>query len=99
MKRLSLLFCVFLFSVSAIMAQRTVTGIINDDTGEPLIGANVLVKGTTAGTISDIDGSFSIDVPDGSNTLVISFTGYETQEVDITGLSNVDYRFGTGRTT
>ncbi len=96
MKRLSLLFLVLFLSVSAMMAQRTVTGIVNDDTGEALIGANVLVKGTTAGTITDIDGSFSISVPDGSNILTFSFTGFETQEIDVTGMSDVTVALAQG---
>jgi len=64
MKRLSLLLCVFFMSIGVMMAQRTVTGVVADGSGEPLIGANVLVKGTTLGTITDIDGSFSLEVPD-----------------------------------
>ena len=44
MKRLSLLFCALFLSVSMMLAQRTVTGVVNDDTGEPLIGANILGK-------------------------------------------------------
>ena len=96
MKRLLLLFSVLLLSASVMMAQRTVTGVVNDDTGESLIGANVLVKGTTSGTISDIDGSFSIEVPDGFNVLLISFTGYESQEVDVSGQSNVTISLAQG---
>ncbi|MEL6122703.1 MAG: carboxypeptidase-like regulatory domain-containing protein, partial [Bacteroidota bacterium] len=96
MKRLSLLFCAVVLSVSALMAQRTVTGTVMDQLGEPLIGANILAQGTTAGTITDIDGTFSLDVPEGVNALVVSFTGYETQEVDITGASNVDITLAEG---
>lgn len=90
MKRLSLLFCALIFSVSAMMAQRTVTGVVADTDGEPLIGANILAQGTASGTITDIDGSFELSVPDGSNVLIISFTGYETQEFDITGQTNIN---------
>jgi len=89
MKRLSLLFCALFLSVSMMMAQRTITGVVNDDTGEPLIGANILAKGTTTGTITDIDGSFSLDVATDATTLVVSFTGYETQEFDITNTNVV----------
>jgi len=84
-------------SIGVMMAQRTVTGVVADGSGEPLIGANVLVKGTTLGTITDIDGSFSLEVPDGASTLVMSFTGYETQEMDITGLSTVDVILAEGQ--
>ena len=96
MKRFTLLLFALLFSAGAMMAQRTVTGTVLDDTGESLIGANVLVKGTTIGTVTDIDGSFSIDVPDGSNTLVISSVGYTTEEFDVTGLTTLDVTLSTG---
>lgn len=60
---------------------QTATGLVKDKTGEPIIGANVLVKGTTNGTITDLDGKFSItNVPNGS-TLVASYIGYLTKEV------------------
>jgi len=83
--------------IATMVAQRTVTGVIVDAGGESLIGANVLAKGTTAGTITDIDGSFSLIVPDGSETLVVSYTGYETQEIDITGLSTVNITLNEGQ--
>ncbi|MFK7978569.1 MAG: SusC/RagA family TonB-linked outer membrane protein [Saprospiraceae bacterium] len=70
------------------MAQRTITGTVIDTEGESLIGASVLVKGTTTGTVTDIDGSYSLDVPDGEQTLVFSYTGYATQDV-VTSASNV----------
>lgn len=75
-------------SISMAFSQRTISGNITDDTGLALIGANVLVKGTTAGTTTDVDGNFSINVPEGSETLVISYTGYATQEMEI-GSSNL----------
>jgi TonB-linked SusC/RagA family outer membrane protein len=77
-----------LFAVSFAIAQRTVSGTITDDGGEPLIGASILVKGTSSGTVTDIDGSYSLEVPDGSTTLVVSYTGFETREVAV-GASNL----------
>ncbi|MEE9437487.1 MAG: SusC/RagA family TonB-linked outer membrane protein, partial [Saprospiraceae bacterium] len=71
------------------IAQRTITGMITDADGETLIGANVLAKGTSVGTITDIDGSFSLEVPDGTQTLVVSYTGYDSQEIDISASSHV----------
>ncbi len=97
MKKLSLLLFMLLCAVSMTFAQRTVTGSITDVNGETLIGANVLAKGTSSGTITDIDGNFSLEVPDGNNTLVISYTGYQTQEVDITGQSNVTIAMAEGQ--
>ena len=62
---------------------RTVTGTIVDETGEPLPGVNVVIKGTTVGTVSDLDGHYSITVPHGVNTIVYSFIGMNSQELPI----------------
>lgn len=75
-------------TVSLALAQRTVTGQIVDDLGEPLIGANVVVKGSTVGTVTDFDGNYSLDVPEDGAFLVISYTGYTTLELEV-GSSNV----------
>ena len=88
MKKLSLVLSLVLFAVGFALAQRAVTGTVVDDNGEALIGASILVKGTSSGTVTDIDGSFSVDVPAGSSVLVVSYTGFETQEVTL-GASNV----------
>lgn len=88
MKKLSLVLTMVLFCLGITMAQRTITGTVTDDSGEALIGASVLVKGSTTGTVTDIDGSYSLDVPDGEQTLVFSYTGYATQDV-VTSASNV----------
>ena len=69
-------------------AQRTITGLVTDDSGEPLIGANVSVVGTSAGTVTDIDGTYSLRVPDGGQQILFSYTGYADQTVAI-GSSNV----------
>ena len=61
---------------------RKITGIIKDQSGEPVIGANIVEKGTTNGTITDIDGEYSLEV--GSNSiLVVSYIGYITQEIPV----------------
>ncbi|WNJ20577.1 TonB-dependent receptor [Pontibacter sp. G13] len=71
-------------------AQNTLTGTVNaSDSGEPLTGATVLIEGTNAGAFTDDNGAFSLNVPDGGNTLVVSFIGYETQQVDITNKTQV----------
>lgn len=80
-----LLFAIFSILGLQVYAQNTVTGTVNDDAGEALPGVSVLVKGTTVGTMTLADGTYSIDVPDGSNTLVFSYIGMETQEVVISG--------------
>jgi len=71
------------------IGQRTITGVITDaESGEPLIGANVLIKGSGTGTITDIDGSYSLNVPEGADMIVISYTGYTDQELTL-GASDV----------
>jgi len=97
MKKLSLLLCMIFLCVGTIMAQRTVSGTITDVNGEALIGANVLVKGTSVGTITDIDGSYTLEVPDGSNMLVISYTGYDTKEMNVSNTSVADITLTEGQ--
>jgi TonB-linked SusC/RagA family outer membrane protein len=70
-------------SVANAQQQRTVTGMVVDEGSAALPGAAIIVKGTTVGTSSGPDGSFSLVVPEGSTTLVVSFIGMETQEVSI----------------
>ena len=73
-----------LFAGISAWAQGTVTGTVTDANDEPLIGATVLVKGTSVGTSTDIDGKFSIAAAQGK-TLVVSYVGYTTQEVPVKG--------------
>ena len=61
---------------------KTITGKVVDVAGEPIIGASVLVKGSSTGSVTDIDGKFSVEAPVGS-TLVVSFVGYATEEVKV----------------
>lgn len=76
-----------LFVVGFAVAQRTITGIVGDAKGEPMVGASVLVKGTTIGVVTDIDGKFSVVVPKDATILVFSFAGYKSQEITL-GASN-----------
>ena len=69
--------------IENIMQQKTIKGVVVDATGEAIIGANVVVKGTTNGIITDIDGNFSLNVPLNC-TLQISYIGYKTKEVKVT---------------
>lgn len=66
-----------------LMQQRIITGVVKDARGTPLLGASVLVKGTTNGVVTDFNGEFSIEVKESDATLVISYIGYETKEVAI----------------
>ncbi len=97
MKKLSTIVLILFFGSITVFAQRTVTGTVKDASDVPMIGANVIVKGTTTGTITDIDGNYSLVVPDGFNTLVISYTGYGDQEIDVTngGMASVILTEGT----
>ncbi|MBN1132141.1 MAG: TonB-dependent receptor [Bacteroidales bacterium] len=81
-----------LLCAATIMAQqvRTVTGLVVDSEDTPLIGATVVVKGTTIGTSTDTRGAFSLEVPvDAEQVLVVSYVGMETQEVNIFGLNYI----------
>ena len=60
---------------AVVQSDKKITGTVLDATGMPVIGANVMVKGTTNGTITDMDGKFSLDVEEGA-TLVVSYIGF-----------------------
>lgn len=84
--RLRMMVCLIgmLLPMCMFAQQITVQGVVKDQTGETVIGASVMEKGTTNGTITDIDGDFSLNMsPNG--TLVVSFVGYKTQEVQVKG--------------
>ncbi|RMG78571.1 MAG: hypothetical protein D6714_17795, partial [Bacteroidetes bacterium] len=68
----------FIFWTSALSAQITVSGRVFDETGAPLIGASVLVRGTAIGAVTDLDGRFEIQVPDSSAVLEVTYTGFES---------------------
>lgn len=92
MKRFLLLFlvnCSFLLAANA--QQRTITGTVTGaDDGQPVIACTVQLKGTTVGTITDVDGKYSISVPETGTTLVFSYVGMKLQEVAISGRTVVD---------
>src|SRR3712207_2550410 len=93
LKKLKLFFILPLFflSLTTIQAQNTpITGKVADDKGEALPGVTILVKGTTNGTTTDANGSFSLNVPNGNGTLIASFVGYLTQEVPINNKTTVN---------
>ncbi len=85
------------FSISVYAQNITVTGTVIDDTGEPLLGATVMQKGTANGTSTDIDGNFSISVP-AKATLVFSYIGYDTKEVAVNGQKKIDVTLTTNAT-
>lgn len=85
MKKLALLLMCFLISIGFVTAQdRLVTGTVTDDSGEPLAGVSVVVKGDLSiGTITKLDGSFSLNVPASATTLIIKYLGMQEQEVAV----------------
>ena len=86
-----LLFLAFAVVCStAAMAQGKVSGTVVDQTGEPVIGASVVVKGTTGGTVTDIDGKFTVQNVPQNATLVFSYVGYRTQNVSVSGKSQIN---------
>ncbi len=92
--RLSSFLVVFLMSITFLFAQNsTIEGKITDQSGTPIIGAGVLLKGTSIGTVSDFDGNYSISVPISTNSpkiLVFSYIGFKTVEKQVSDSSNLD---------
>src|SRR3712207_6585671 len=76
----------FVVSITQVLAQnRTITGKVTDPNGNPVANASILVKGTTLGTTSNIDGTFTLSVPARTRTLAISSVGYASQDVTVEG--------------
>lgn len=80
---------VLCFSFPALAQTITVTGTVTDATGEPLIGASVIAKGTSVGAATDFDGNYSLSV-DPKATLIVSYVGYDTQEIPVDGRTNIN---------
>ncbi len=90
-KHLQLILLAVLLLLLPILAYgqaRTVTGNLTDENGDPLPGVNVLLKGTTTGTVTDIDGNYSLEVPSEGAVLTVSYIGYITQEIEV-GIQSV----------
>lgn len=88
MKQVLLGLALFLMSATLALAQRTVTGKVADDQGEPLVGATVTAPGTSAGTVTDVNGMFRMQVPADATVLKLSYTGFLDQEVALTAESD-----------
>lgn len=89
------LFFMALFSVLSLGAfaqNKTVSGTVTDATGESVIGASVLVKGTTNGVITDIDGNFTLQNVPANGTIQISFVGYKTQDISVAGKTSFNVK-------
>ncbi|MDD4399896.1 MAG: SusC/RagA family TonB-linked outer membrane protein [Dysgonamonadaceae bacterium] len=81
-RKLMMFLTLFFVGIGIISAQTQVRGTVVDDAGEPVIGATIQIKGTSQGTVSDIDGNFSLSAP-ANGTLVVSYVGYAAQEVPV----------------
>ena len=92
MKKVTLLMVLFIFcSWQFVLAQKTITGTVTDaKDGSTIPGVNVVVKGTTAGTITDLNGTYSLKLPANAQSLAFSFLGYESKEVAIGSQSVVN---------
>ena len=82
----------------SLSAQTTITGIVTDDSGEPLIGAGVVVEGTTTGTITGIDGDYMLTVPSNAVNLVFSFIGLADKTVAINGQTQINVTLSADQT-
>lgn len=93
---LSIISCITL--IQAFAQSRTITGLVKDETGTGIPGANVVVEGTTIGVITEVDGNFSLNIDQSAKALLISFIGYKTQRVEIGAKRNFDISLETSST-
>ena len=88
-KRLAFILFTMLMSLNVLAQDIKVQGVVKDETGETVIGASVMQKGTTNGAVTDIDGNFSLTVPSKA-TLVVSYIGFTTQEIAVGGRTQLE---------
>ncbi len=78
--------------------NRNISGtVVDSQNNEPIVGANILVKGTLTGTVTDFDGKYSLTVPSGSTVILFSFVGYDSQEITLGASSVIDIRLVSGK--
>jgi len=95
--KIASMFVLLLLFTGFTVAQRTISGtVIDASNDEPLIGANILIKGTSTGTVTDIDGNYSLSVEEG-DVLVFSYTGFQEQEITVAGQATIDVGLSVGR--
>ncbi|HJW27734.1 MAG TPA: carboxypeptidase-like regulatory domain-containing protein, partial [Saprospiraceae bacterium] len=88
MRHFVLLLSIFLGSISLAQSQRTIRGTITDSNGQPIIGASVLAVGSTVGTVTDFNGQYELNIPAGSTSIQVVYTGYEAKTIEL-GASNI----------
>ncbi|PLB85285.1 hypothetical protein C0T31_11765 [Dysgonamonadaceae bacterium] len=87
-RKLTMFLALFIIGIGIVTAQTQVRGTVVDETGQPVIGATIQIKGTSQGTVTDVDGRFNLSAP-ANGTLVISYVGMRTQEVPVQPTVNV----------
>jgi Outer membrane receptor proteins, mostly Fe transport len=87
-RKLTMFLALFFIGIGIVTAQTQVRGTVVDETGQPVIGATIQIKGTSQGTVTDVDGRFNLSAP-ANGTLVISYVGMQTQEVPVQPTVNV----------
>ncbi len=96
-KKYLLIWLALIFSTQLALAQRTLTGtVVSESKNEPLIGASVVVTGTTNGTVTDVDGKFSLSVPNDATSVSVSFVGYNSKDFPIAGVSTLSVTLQEG---
>lgn len=91
MRKIYLIFTLFLIGVTSAFSQQILTGKVTSmDDPEGIPGVNVVIKGTSIGSISDLDGNYSIEVPNDSATAMFSFVGFNTEEYSVKGRTTID---------
>ena len=91
MRKLLLLFVMALLTPAIVFAQEfRVSGTVTDNLNMEVVGASIMEKGTNNGTISNFDGNYNLTLKNQNATLIISFIGYKTQEVNVNGRSRVN---------
>jgi len=90
MRFLSTLLLLSAACFTSLSAQVTITGKVTDEKKEALIGVNILIKNSTQGGITDLEGNYTLEIPDAEAILVFSYTGFQTQEISVKGRSIVD---------
>ncbi len=97
-KFVSFIVILSLLSGGVLTAQNKISGTLKDaETKEPLIGANILVKGTTTGTVTDYDGHYNLEIPKGYNRVIFSYTGYQPVEITVRADSTVHIELMPGK--
>lgn len=91
-----LLLLVGLFFSTLAFAQQSISGTVTDELGEPVIGATVVVTGTSTGTATDFDGKWELTVPDGSESITVSYIGYDKQRILLDGRNVLEVQLSEG---